>query len=175
MRSRFLLFPAALIAAAPAHADTYLTIEKAQQLIFPGATFEKADFTMSEKQVEELMAKTQATVFRSKVIAWKVSTGGWFLLDQVPGRDDRVTYAIGIGPDGKLKSIEILICLPSYGRVRDVEWRDMFRGRRHGEGGDLFNEIPNITGSTLTVGHITEGVKRLLATYSLFIESKNAG
>ena len=175
MRSQFLLVPAALIATAPAYADTFLTVERAQQLIFPGATFEKADFNLSEMQVEELMAKTQATVFRSKVAAWKFSTGGWFLLDQVPGRDDRVTYAIGIGPDGKLKSVEILICLPAYGRVREYEWRDQFKGRRHGEGGDLMNEISNITGSTLTVGHIAEGVKRLLATYALFMERKNAG
>jgi hypothetical protein len=40
MRGRFLLVPLASVAiVAPAHATVYLTVEQAQQILFPGAEF----------------------------------------------------------------------------------------------------------------------------------------
>ena len=100
MRFQLMMFPAALVAAAPLQAADYLTIEQAQAALFPEATFTPADLLLTEAQVDELLKTVAAPVFRTKVRAWKVSTGGWFILDQVMGRDDRVTYAIGIDKNG---------------------------------------------------------------------------
>ena len=116
MRSRFLLLPAAVVvAAAPAQAENFLTVEQAQALMFPGATMTPADFTMSEHQVDELIEVTGSTVYRSKVRAWRASTGGWFFVDQVPGRDDRVTYALAVDANGAVRGIEVLVGLREYG------------------------------------------------------------
>lgn len=166
------MVPAALVASVAAHAEDYLTVEKAQQLIFPGATFTPADYTMTEAQVDELIKITNATVFRSRVKAWKVSTGGYFFLDQVPGRDDRITYAIGIKEDGSIQSIEVLVCLPGYDGVRQPSWRGQFEGKKNADGPNLINTVANITGTTLSVEHIIEGVKRILATHALYIVPK---
>jgi hypothetical protein len=169
MRYAFMLVVPALVAGAAAQAENYLTVEQAQQQIFPGATFTAADFTLSEAEVDELLRVSQATVFRSRVRAWKVSTGGWFILDQVMGRDDRVTYAIGLRDDGSVAGIEVLVCLPGYDGVRGLQWRNQFRGKKHDASNVIYDEISNISGTTLSVDHITEGVKRVLATYALFI------
>jgi hypothetical protein len=169
MRYEFLMVPMAAVVGSAAHAESFLTVEDAQQLIFPGARFTAADFTLSESQVAQLIEVSQATVFHSRVKAWRVSSGGWFFLDQVVGRDDRVTYAVGLDPQGAIKGVEILVCLPNYGKVREPKWREQFRGKRYGGGGDLLAEVSNISGETLTAGHVTEGVKRILATHALFL------
>jgi len=172
MRFELFMVPVALVACGVAHAENYLTVEEAQKLMFPGATFTPADFTMLPAQVEELIKVSQTTVFHSKVKAWRVSTGGWFFVDQVIGRDDRVTYALGVDEKGTVKDVEVLVCVPGYDKVREPRWLDQFRGKRYGDAGDLTGQISIISGTTLTSTHITEGVKRLLATYALFMAPK---
>lgn len=96
-----------------------------------------------------------------------MSTGCGFFLDQVPGRDDRITYALGLNPDGSIKAIEVLVCVAEYDQVRG-DWRRNFVGRRFSRS-HLGESIPNISGSTLSVAHMADGITRLLATHALFI------
>ena len=148
-------------------AANFLTVQEAQQLIFPGATFTPADLTLTDDQATAISRTSGVTVYRNQVKMWKVSTGGWFFLDQVPGRDDRITYALGINPDGSIKAIEILVCDAGYTQVRG-QWRRNFVGRRHARV-HLSKEIPNISGSTLSVAHISDGVTKLLAIHALHV------
>ncbi|MDX2222100.1 MAG: FMN-binding protein [Rhodospirillaceae bacterium] len=174
MQFKFLLFPAALYASAEAQAQTFMSVEQAQAALFPGATLTPADFTLSEVEVDELIRVSNATVHRSRVKVWKASTGGWFVLDQVFGRDDRITYAIALDDAGAVTGIEILICAPGYEGVREVLWRDQFVGADYKNESTLPSRISNISGTTLSVEHITEGVRRVLATYALFIAPRYA-
>lgn len=172
MHFRFLLLPptcvaTAFVAAMPAAATNYLALADAQQLIFPGAQFTPADLTLTDEQAEQLGRVSGTTVYRNTVKAWKVSTGGWFFLDQVPGRDDRITYALGLDADGAVKGVEVLVCVSEYDQVRG-DWRRSFVGRRFSRV-HLGTEVPNISGSTLSVAHMADGITRLLATHALFI------
>jgi len=164
----------AIIAAAPVpvHADNFLTLEQAQALMFPGATFTPSDFVLSDDQMTQLIKETQAPLFRRQVKVWRVSTGGWFFLDQVIGRDDRITFAVGLDATGAVKDVEILICLQKYDGIRRPDWRAQFVGKQYSSKADLMNQIATLSGSTLSTIHITEGVKRVLATYSLFMQPK---
>jgi len=168
---RFLLLPPAYVATAlatmPAAATNFLVLAEAQQLIFPGAEFTPADLTLTDEQAEQLGRVSGTTVYRNTVKVWKVSTGGWFFLDQVPGRDDRITYALGLNADGSIKAIEVLVCVAEYDQVRG-DWRRNFVGRRFSRS-HLGESIPNISGSTLSVAHMADGITRLLATHALFI------
>lgn len=168
---RFVMVPAAVLTAsslsAPAAAATFLSLEEAQQLIFPGARFAPADLALTDEQANVVSRMSGVTVYRNQVKMWKVSGGGWFFLDQVPGRDDRITYALGLNPDGSIKAIEILVCDAGYTQVRGA-WRRNFVGRRHARV-HLSKEIPNISGSTLSVAHISDGVTKLLAIHALYV------
>lgn len=174
MRFQLMLLPVAAVAmaaATPAAAENFMTVEQAQQAIFPGAKFAPADFDLSPAEMDRLGEVSKTTVFRSKVRVWKVSNGGWFYLDQVPGRDDRITYAIGINPDGSVKSIEILVCVAEYGQVRQPQWRRHFVGKKYTPA-HLVKQIPNISGTTLSVVHIADGVTRVLATHALYTSKR---
>jgi hypothetical protein len=174
MRFQFLVIPAAasatILAAVPARATSFLSVEQAQHLIFPRASFAAADILLTDAQAEDLARVSGATVYRNQVKVWKASTGGWLFLDQVPGRDDRITYAVGINPDGAIKGIEVLVCVGDYDQVRGP-WRGLFNGKRFHRT-HLSTEVPSISGATLSAGHMSDGITRILATYALFFAPK---
>ena len=166
MRSRLILVPAALFASAPALATSYMTVAEAQQALFPGATFTANFVTLDQDQFNAIIKDSDVNVWSRDIKAWKASTGGWFILDQVRGRDDWITYAVGIDASGAVKTIQILECLEKYDGITDPQWRGQFIGKRRGS---RFDDIEIITGSTLSSGQIAAGVRRVLSTYALVL------
>ena len=65
------------------YATTYLTVEQAQQAIFPGANFTQAYVTLSDAQQREIERRTDVNVRHKEVRAWKVSGGGYLVVDEV--------------------------------------------------------------------------------------------
>jgi len=99
-----------------------------------------------------------------------VSAGGWFIVDQVIGKHEFIPFAVAIDADGSVKQIEILEYREAYGgQVKNPAWRAQFTGKRHGASLTLRKDIQNISGASLSSRHITDGVKRLLATYALVL------
>src|SRR5258708_2007135 len=128
MDHRFLLLPAAaLLISVPAHATIYLSIEQAQALMFPGATF-TADFrTLTDDQMHAIANASDVNVRNREVRLWRASTGGWFIADEVVGKHDFIPFAVALDSDGSVKGIEILEYRESYGdQVRDAAWRKQF-------------------------------------------------
>jgi uncharacterized protein with FMN-binding domain len=137
--------PAALVITVPAKATVYLTTEQAQRAIFPGASF---------------------AILPGKSGVWRVSTGGFFIIDRVVGKHEYITYAVGIAANGTVKQIEILQYNESYGyEVGQASWRAQFVGKSARSTLQLNADIKNISGATLSSKHITDGVKRVLAMY----------
>jgi Na+-transporting NADH:ubiquinone oxidoreductase subunit NqrC len=52
-------------------------------------------------------------------------------------------------------------------QIRQAKWRAQFNGKRSGQPLRIDKEIKNISGATLSCVHITEGVRRLLATHAI--------
>jgi len=166
MRSRFLLVPAAIFASAPSVAATYLTVEQAQAAMFPGAEFTPNFVKLDQEQFNAIITDSDVNVWNRDIKAWRVSTGGWFIIDQVRGRDDWITYAIGISAQGVVKHVEVLECLDKYDGITEPEWRAQFYGKQHGA---KFDDVQIISGSTLSSSQLAAGVKRILSTYALVL------
>lgn len=169
MRSQLLLFPAALVCgiAGPAQARIYMDVAEAQRLMFPGASFTERFHTLSQDEYNAVIEDSEVQVHSRNIRAWKASTGGWFILDQVRGKDDWITYAVAIGPDGGVRQIEILECLDNYDGITMPAWRGQFYGRARGSG---FEDIEMISGATLSSGQMIAGIKRVLSTVALVLE-----
>jgi len=168
MHGRFLLIPLASLAiVSPVHATVYLSVEQAQQLLFPGAQFVADRRAITAEQEKAIERASGINVRNRDLSVWRTSTGGWFIVDEVIGRHDNIPYALGLDADGTVKGIEILEYRESYGgQIREALWRAQFIGKRHGAGFTLKKDIQNISGATLSCRHIADGVKRLLATYA---------
>lgn len=172
MKAQFLWVPAvAMVAVAtPAYAKVYLRVEQAQQLMFPGATFTQQPLTLTDDQVHAIERSSDTDVLNHQVQLWKVSTGGWFIVDQVVGKHEFIPIAVGLDDSGAVRSIEILEYREAFGdQVRNPQWLAQFDGKRHGATLTLTKDIQNISGATLSSKHITDGVRRLLATYAIAI------
>lgn len=168
----WIALPALVVAApCPAWAVTYLSIAQAQQAIFPQATLHKLEVELTAGQRKDI-EKTSGVKMRSQKLAvWKVEGGGWFLVDEVIGKHEFITYALGLNADGSVKQMEVMDYRENYGaEVRRSEWRKQFTGKTHGAKLKLDDDIQSISGATLSCRHLTEGVKRLLAVYELVLK-----
>jgi hypothetical protein len=169
MNARVLLAaPVAIVSAVPGHATTYLSVEQAQQAIFPGATLVRADVTLTDEQREAIEDESGVTVRNREQKVWKVEGGGWLIVDEVLGKHEFITYALGLEADGSVRQIEIMEYRETYGyQVREAEWRAQFVGLTGRAKLKLGSDIRNISGATLSCRHVTDGVKRLLAFHDV--------
>jgi Na+-translocating ferredoxin:NAD+ oxidoreductase RnfG subunit len=157
--------------AVPAYAATYLTVEQAQQSIFPGQKLSQSFVTLTSEQAREIERRSDAKVRHKEVQLWKASGGGYFIVDEVVGKHEFIIYAVGLNADGTVKQIEIMTYRESYGyEVRNADWRAQFVGKNVSAPLKLSQDIKNISGATLSCRHITDGVKRILATYEIALK-----
>lgn len=161
-----LLAPTMLIAPA-AHATTYLTVEQAQALMFPGAVLQPAFRTLTNDDVAAIKTASGVSPLGRELKAWRASTGGWLIVDRVVGKHEFITFAVALDPTGAVRSVEIMDYRESYGdEIRNPKWRAQFTGKRKGAALKLDQDIKNISGATLSCRHVADGVKRLLATHA---------
>ena len=157
-----------LVSSLPGYAVTYLTIEQAQQAIFPGQHFTAFPWVLTDAQRSEIKKKSGVSVRVKEIKAWRVSGGGIFIVDEVLGKHEFITYAVGIQPDGSVKQIEIMDYRENFGyEIREENWRKQFIGKTGASSLKLDSDIKNISGATLSCRHIADGVKRVLATYEI--------
>ena len=156
-----------------AQAKIYVSAEQAQKILFPNKQLTKAPVIITDDLQERMRAASSIRYpFRGDRI-WKAADGGWLIIDEVVGKHEMITYAVGIAPNGSILGIEILEYVESYGyEVAEVQWRKQFIGKTVKDPIKLNQDIQNIGGATLSCKHLTDGVKRVLVLYDLALKAK---
>jgi Na+-translocating ferredoxin:NAD+ oxidoreductase RnfG subunit len=166
----WLLLPATALVAAPAAATTYFTVEQAQQQLLPGQALTPVAVTLTPAQADAIEKASGVRVREKALKVWRAANGGWFYVDQVLGKHEFITYALALDAQGAVTGIEILDYRETYGgAVRNPKWRAQFTGKKYGAPLKLDADIVNLSGATLSSAHITDGVRRLLATHALVV------
>ena len=167
----FIALPASALIAPSAFAVQYLNVEQAQKAIFPGKSFTAAPVKLTSVQRKAIEQASAVRVLHDEQRVWRVGGGGWFIVDEVVGKHDFITYAVGLNTDGSVKQIEIMDYRETYGdQIRDQKWHAQFVGKTSKSTLKLDSDIKNISGATLSCRHITDGVKRLLAFYEIALK-----
>lgn len=173
----FLLLTPITLAGHFSYAADYLNVAQAQKLIFPQATsFESAPITLTSEQkrkIEKISGVRQRNI---KQEAWKVlgakGLDGYFVLDEVIGKHEYITYGVGISNDGKVVGVEILSYRETHGgQIREAGWRDNFKGKTVNDSFKLDVDVPNISGATLSCRNVLDGVKRVLSLFQVAIQN----
>lgn len=170
--------PAALVVvtAAPSYAVQYLKVEDAQKLCFPNADkFESCDIIFTPAQVKAIEEASGQKVRTRGQQVWKAlqngKPAGYFILDYVLGKHLVIDYAVALDNSGVVKQVEILEYRESYGgEVRNPDWRKQFVGKTAKSPLAINQDIQNISGATISSRHVTEGIKRVLATYEICLK-----
>lgn len=156
-------------ACAPAFATQYLTVEQAQRLMFPDASaFREQNIALNlaqMQQVEKLASLPARSVHWRTFGAYKGDVAlGYIILDDVVGKFELISYAVGINLDATVRQVEILTYRESHGgEIRNPAWRKQFIGKGAPAGLVVGEGIANISGATLSATHVTDGVRRIAA------------
>ena len=162
----FIAAPLAVATVSSGFAVTYLNVEQAQAAIFPGQSFSAYPLQLSDAQRKTIEQESRVRLTGTPPRIWQLKEGGWFIVDEVIGKHEFITYAVGLTRDGAVKGIEIMDYRESYGgQVRDPKWRAQFVGKKNGAPLLLDRDIKNISGATLSSRHLSDGVRRVLALH----------
>jgi Na+-transporting NADH:ubiquinone oxidoreductase subunit C len=172
------LAPAAIVvvSASPCLAARYMTDEQARGLIFPRVQeFVAATVMLTPEQIQRMEQQSNVKVRVPKQQIWEARDGGklvgWLILDEVIGKRELITYYAGINVDGSVRNFQIVEYRELVGfQVRELKWRDQFVGKKLSDPLELGVDITNISGSTLSCRHVTEGIKRLLALHQVVLQ-----
>jgi len=92
---QWLAVPALASGVVPVHAVTYLNIGQAQAAIFPGKQLTPADVKLTTEQRKAIEKASGVRVRNLDLKVWRVEGGGWFLLDEVIGKQEVVIKTLG--------------------------------------------------------------------------------
>lgn len=163
-----LAVPLGLTSIVPAQARVYFTLEQAQQAMLPGQRLVPVPLRLTAAQ-QDAIEQRAGRLRDGWPQVWRaVGSGSTFLVDQVLGKHEFITYALVIDRAGAVRGLEIMEYRESYGdEIRDPAWRGNFLGKTAASPLKLDADIPNISGATLSSKHVTEGVRRMLALYDV--------
>lgn len=157
------------LSAGSAFATQYLSAEQAQQAIFPEASsFKTVALQLNGEQMRQV-EKLAGLPARS--VAWRAVAAyqgdkllGHIVFDEVIGKFELISYAVGVLPDASVRQVEILAYRESHGfEIRNANWRRQFAGKTVAAGLSIGEGIANISGATLSCTHVTDGVRRIAA------------
>lgn len=169
----FLLPMAVLV--APAYAVDYMTVAQAQVQLFPGAkSFVEQALKFNDEQRDRIKAASGMPQRWEVQKIWRAeregTLQGWFIVDEVIGKHEFIVYATAISLDGHVLGVEILSYRETHGgQIREATWRKHLVGKTLNDPFKLDEDVPNISGATLSCRNVMDGVKRLLAIHKLFL------
>jgi FMN-binding domain len=174
------LLVAALLPVPIVIAADYLTVEAAQKAVYPEADrFQEVLAPQSPDQLQALLARAGPQPPHGMIRIWKATRNdvllGHVFVDEVIGRQNLITYAVGIDVDGELRNLEIMAYRESHGgEIRNPAWRAQFNRRSDLDQLRFRTDIKNISGATLSSEHVTQGVRWLKALWQSSLRSGSA-
>ena len=169
------LLPLAAV-VAPAHANEYLTVPQAQKALFPEADrFVDASVLLTREQRAAIETKSGLKQRWDKQDIWRAEKDGrllgWFIVDKVVGKHEFITYAAALEPEGRVRGVEVMIFKETYGdQIRQTSWRKTLQGKTLADPFKLDEDVPNISGATLSCRNVMNGVKRLLVLQQVVLQ-----
>ena len=176
--SKLLLATFGFAGTVVALAEHYLSVAEAQKICFPNAdTFEAQQLRLSAEQSKTIEQKSGGKVRKTEIrfgVARKdANTIGVLMVDQVVGKHELIDYAVAISPEGKVLQVEILEYRENYGnQISNPKWREQFKGKTSAAKLKLNEDIYNLSGATISCRNVTDGVRRVLATFELVVRPR---
>lgn len=162
----------------PAPAERYLTVIEAQELSFPQADRFEAQVVRFSKEHSRAIERKSGIKVRNRGNRMSVAYQdakilGVLIVDRVMGKHELIDYAVAVSPVGQVLLVEVLEYRESHGtEIRSKKWRSQFAGKTSDSRLRLHDDVYNISGATISCRQITDGIKRVLATYALVVRPR---
>ncbi len=150
--------------------QVFLTLKEALDQTFPGA--EKIDREKKwltkeqQKRIGELAGQTiedsRLTFYVGKKNGKPL---GYLVVDHVIGKSFPITFMVVLNVDGTVRDVEVMVYREPRGwEVRFPSFLSQFFGK---DAESDFRNIHSITGATLSVRAMTQGVRKAVAAYQV--------
>ncbi|MDA1354106.1 MAG: FMN-binding protein [bacterium] len=165
------------VVTGPITASELITPQLSQRGMFPHATTFNATTLTLDKSLQKAIKKQSKVRISDTILAWKVINNsqlvGWYIVDNVIGKHEFITYAVGLNTNGEVIGLDILAYRENYGQeVAEPKWTSQFLGKTKSNTLKLGQDIDIISGATLSSRNITNGVRKLLIFHDLVLTKK---
>jgi hypothetical protein len=153
--------------AVHAHATDYLSAAQAQRLMFADATrFQPLDAATQQAALRKMAAQGTENMEAMHLQVWSAWRNqtllGWFVTDKTIGKFEFIDYAVALDTAGGIRHVEVMTYRESHGEeVRRQSWLGRFTGKSASDTLEPDEDIPTISGATLSSAHMTEGLHRI--------------
>jgi hypothetical protein len=174
MRSLFMT----LMLTSILSAQVFLTKDEALKIYFPSpSAVERKTLFLTDAQVEKIQTQARANV-DSKIVTYYVGRHenhlqGYALFDTRTIRTEPATYMVVISPDSSLRAVELLAFYEPEDYLPPTRWLAQFQQKKVLDEVWLKRGVQNIAGATLSAQALTEGVRRILATFRIAIPKEH--
>jgi hypothetical protein len=148
-------------------ASVILTEKQALERVFPGASYDRKVLYLTEEQVDRIQKEARSRLPSAIVTLIEARSNGEVVgrayLDTHTVRTMPETLLAAVSPDGRLKAALVLQFAEPPDYLPREKWLTTFEGKKLDD--DLWpgRGVYRVTGATLTVQALTEGVRRSLA------------
>jgi hypothetical protein len=150
-----------------AHATDYLSVTQAQRLMFADATrFQPLDAATQQAALRKMAGQGTENMEAMHLQVWGAwrdqTLLGWFVTDKTIGKFEFIDYAVALDTAGRIRHVEVMAYRESHGEeVRRQSWLGQFTGKSASDALEPDEDIPTISGATLSSAHMTEGLRRI--------------
>lgn len=161
--------PLALATPAIVQAAQYATLDEAARRAFPEATAWREQLVQATADDMRAIAALggaapRAATWRMLVALKGEQPLGAVVADSVIGKFELIDYAVAVGGDGRIRSVEVLNYRESHGyEIKLPAWRKQFVGKDGQAPLRVGDDIANISGATLSCSHVADGVRHIVA------------
>lgn len=160
-----------LCSASPASSKVFLTLDEALELAFPGCEIDRRTVYLTREQLRRARGLANAPIERAIVHPYVATCdgapGGVAYFDAHRVRTLPETLMVAVGPDDRVKRLEVLSFREPEDYLPGERWYAQFLGKPLTEGLRLEADIRSITGATLTARATSDAVRRLLALHAV--------
>ncbi len=164
-----------VVLATSLPAETYLSEEQAAKIAIPNAV----SFGVETRQISPAQRAMleQRSGLRFPESAYKCFVGrgrdgkpaGYALIMNEIGKEQFITFIVGVDPHGQVEEIAVLEYRESRGgEIKEKRFLRQFRGKKASDPIKVNHDIVNYTGATLSSHAIARGVKKALLLTDLF-------
>ncbi len=160
--------------AAPSFAQVFKTQAEALKDAFPGgATVTRKSLFLTDQQVARIQASARTKV-ESKLVTYYVGTRsdsvlGYAFFETNVVRTKPETFMVVVAPDSTVQRVEMLAFYEPFDYLPTPKWFRLFERKKLNP--DLWPKrgIDGISGATLTVRSVVQGVRKVLAVYQVAV------
>lgn len=160
-------------------ARVLLSQREALDLAFPGSSVERRTAYLTEEEGRRIESLAQARA-DSRLVAYYVGRStrgleGYAFFETHTVRTMPETFMVVLDPEGTVRFVEMLAFYEPEDYLPPPRWLALFRDKGLGDSLRVKRGIRNISGATLTAQAVSDGVRRVLATFEVAVRGGESG